>query len=190
MIFRDTPIADAYVIELEKRGDDRGFFARAFCEQEFREHGLVEHFVQINNSLSAQRGTLRGMHYQLEEAAETKVIRCIRGSLFDVILDLRPESPTFRKWFGEILSAENRFTMYAPRGCAHGFMTLEDDTEAFYLVDNFYTPEQERGVRWNDPAFTIQWPMAPEVLSGKDGAHPDFDPAHHLGRAITTRPST
>jgi len=189
MIFRETPIAGAYVIELEKRGDDRGFFARAFCENEFRGKGLVEHFVQANNSLSAQRGTLRGMHYQLGAAAETKVIRCIRGSLFDVIVDLRPGSPTFQNWYGETLSAENRFAMYAPRGCAHGFMTVEDDTETFYFVDNFYAPEQERGARWNDPAFAIAWPLSPEVISDKDAGHPDFDPAYHLGPEATAEPT-
>lgn len=181
MIFRSTSIQGAFVIELEKHGDDRGFFARTFCENAFRDAGLIEHFVQANNSLSAQRGTLRGMHYQLGTAAETKVIRCIRGSFFDVIVDLRPGSPTFRKWFGETLSAENRFSMYAPKGCAHGFMTLEDDTESFYFVDAFYAPDQERGVRWNDPTFGIAWPMAPEVISDKDATHPDFSAAYHLG---------
>ena len=142
--------------------------------------GLVDRFVQINNSLSAQKGTLRGMHYQLAPAAETKVVRCIRGSLYDVILDLRKDSPTFGKSFGAELSAENRRMMYVPKGFGHGFITLADDTEAFYFVDEFYSPSHERGVRWNDPKFAIEWPIAPVVLSEKDANQRDFDPAWHL----------
>lgn len=181
MIFTETPLAGAYVIDLEKRGDDRGFFARAFCEREFGAKGLSTHFVQVNNSTSAQRGTLRGMHYQLAPKAETKLVRCIRGGLHDVILDLRPGSPTFGKSFGADITAENRRMMYVPKGFAHGFVTLTDDTEAFYFVDEFYAPDQERGVRWNDPRFAIQWPVAPVVLSDKDRGHRDFDAAWHLG---------
>lgn len=180
MKFTKTPLPGAYVIDLEKLGDDRGFFARLYCENEFREHELETHFVQINNSLSAQKGTLRGMHYQLEPAAEVKVVRCIKGSLYDVILDLRQDSPTFGQWYGAELSAENRRMMYVPRGFGHGFITLEDDTEAFYLVSNFYAPEKERGVRWNDPRFNIEWPIEPVVVSEKDSNHPDFDPDYHL----------
>ena len=181
MIFQETPLAGAYVIELEKKGDDRGFFARAYCEREFGAKGLSTRFVQVNNSLSAQRGTLRGMHYQLAPRAETKLVRCIRGSLFDVILDLRPGSATFGKSFGAEISAENRRMMYVPKGFAHGFVTLADDTEAFYFVDEFYAPEQERGLRWNDPRFAIAWPVEPAVLSDKDRGHRDFDPAWHVG---------
>jgi dTDP-4-dehydrorhamnose 3,5-epimerase len=181
MLFTETPLAGAYVIDLEKRGDDRGFFARAFCEKEFGGLGLATRFVQVNNSLSARRGTLRGMHYQLAPRAETKLVRCIRGALFDVALDLRPGSPTFGKSFGAELSAENRRMMYVPKGFAHGFITLADDTEAFYFVDEFYGPEQERGLRWNDPRFAISWPIPPAVLSDKDRDHRDFDPAWHLG---------
>ena len=151
MIFTETPLPGAYLIDLEKRGDDRGFFARAFCEKEFAAHQLVTRFVQVNNSLSAQQGTLRGMHYQLAPKAETKLVRCIRGALYDLILDLRPGSPTFGQSFGAELTAENRRMMYVPKGFAHGFITLADDTEAFYFVDEFYAPEHERGVRWNDP---------------------------------------
>lgn len=180
MKFNPTPLPGAYLIDLEKRGDDRGFFARAFCEKEFGAQNLPNHFVQVNNSLSAQKGTLRGMHYQLAPKAETKLVRCIRGSLFDVILDLRKDSPTFGKSFGAELSAENRRMMVVPKGFAHGFITLADDTEAFYFVDEFYAPEQERGVRWNDPKFNIQWPAKPIVLSEKDGKWRDFDPAWHL----------
>jgi dTDP-4-dehydrorhamnose 3,5-epimerase len=181
LIFTETPLAGAYVIDLEKRGDDRGFFARAFCEREFGAKGLATRFVQVNNSTSALRGTLRGMHYQLAPKAETKLVRCIRGALHDVILDLRPGSPTFGKSYGADITAENRRMMYVPKGFAHGFITLADDTEAFYFVDEFYAPEQERGVRWNDPRFGIAWPIAPQVLSDKDRAHRDFDMAWHVG---------
>ena len=180
MKFHETPLKDAHVIELEKRGDERGFFARAFCENEFEAAGCPKHFVQVNNSLSAEEGTLRGMHYQLAPHAETKLVRCIKGALWDVIVDLRPDSPTFKQWFGETLSAENRRMMVAPRGFAHGFITLEPDTEAFYFVDNFYAPDAERGLRWNDPAIGIQWPREPKVLSDKDQAWRDFDPDWHL----------
>jgi len=180
MIFQETPIPGAYLIDLERRGDDRGFFARTFCEREFGEHGLVTRFVQVNNSLSAERGTLRGMHYQLAPKAETKLVRCIRGALYDVILDIRPDSPTFGQSFGAELSAENRRMMYVPKGFAHGFITLEDATEAFYFVDEFYGPELERGIRWNDPKFRIEWPIEPLVISEKDRNHRDFDPAWHL----------
>jgi len=181
MIFQETPLAGSCLIELEKKGDDRGFFARAFCEREFGAMGLSTRFVQVNNSLSAQKGTLRGMHYQLAPKAETKLVRCIRGSLYDVILDLRKGSATFGKSFGAEISAENRRMMYVPRGFAHGFITLSDDTEAFYFVDEFYAPELERGLRWNDPRFAIDWPTAPTVVSNKDCGHREFDPAWHLG---------
>jgi dTDP-4-dehydrorhamnose 3,5-epimerase len=183
MRFIETPVLGACVIELEKKGDDRGFFARLFCEREFEKMGLVPRFVQINNSLSAQKGTLRGLHYQLAPKAETKVIRCIRGALWDCILDLRADSPTFGKWFGAELSADNRLMMYAPKGCGHGFITLSDNAEAFYLVDEFYAADTERGIRWNDPRFGIKWPIAVTVISEKDRKHPDFDPAYHLGTA-------
>ena len=181
MIFTETPLAGAFLVDLEKRGDDRGFFARAFCEREFAEHGLPPRFVQVNNSLSAQKGTLRGMHYQLAPRAETKLVRCIRGALYDVILDLRSDSPTFGQSFGAELSAENRRMMVVPKGFAHGFITLADDTEAFYFVDESYAPDLERGVRWDDPRFAISWPLDPVVLSDKDRGHRDFDPAWHLG---------
>ena len=180
MLFSETSIPGAYLIDLEKRGDDRGFFARAFCEQEFASHQLVSRFVQVNNSLSAHKGTLRGMHYQLPPKAETKLVRCIRGSLYDLILDLRPDSPSFGRSFGAELSAENRRMMYVPKGFAHGFITLEENTEAFYFVDEFYAPDRERGLRWNDPAFQLSWPIAPVVLSDKDAGQRDFDPAWHL----------
>lgn len=180
MKFIDTPLRGAFVIELEKRGDERGFFARAFCQQEFEAHGLRNDIVQINNSLSRDRGTLRGMHYQVAPRAEDKIVRCIRGSLFDAIIDLRPDSETFLQHFSVELSAENRKMLYVPKGFAHGFLTLEDNTEAFYLVTEFYAPECERGIRYNDPRFGIRWPAPPVVVSPKDLAHPDFDPRHHL----------
>lgn len=180
MKFTETPLPGAYLIELEKRGDDRGFFARAFCENEFAGQKLSNRFVQVNNSLSAQKGTLRGMHYQLSPKAETKLVRCIRGALHDVILDLRKDSPTFGQSFGADLTAENRRMMYVPKGFAHGFITLEDNTEAFYFVDEFYAPDRERGVRFNDPKFNIQWPTKPIVLSEKDMNWRDFDPTWHL----------
>jgi dTDP-4-dehydrorhamnose 3,5-epimerase len=180
MIFTETPLSGAYAIGLEKRGDDRGFFARVFCRREFEQHGLVTEYVQMNNSLSAQKGTLRGMHYQLPPSAETKLVRCIRGALYDAILDLRPGSATFGKSFGIELSAENRLMLYIPKGFAHGFMTLTDDVEAFYFADEFYAPQQERIVRWDDPRFAISWPASPASLSDKDRAARDFDPAYHL----------
>ncbi len=179
MKFHPTPLQDAYTIELEKRGDDRGFFARFFCRNEFGAAGLVTQFVQVNNSLSAKKGTLRGLHYQLAPAAEVKVVRCIRGALFDAIIDIRPDSPTFGRWFGAELTAENRLMMYVPRGFAHAILTLSDDAEALYLVSDFYSPENERGVRWNDPRFKIAWPIEPAEISPKDSAWPDFDPEFH-----------
>lgn len=174
MRFTQTPVAGAFLIEIEPRGDQRGFFARAFCEEEFRAAGLVTRFVQVNNSLSAERGTLRGLHYQLPPRAETKVVRCIRGALYDVVLDLRTGSPTFGQSYGAELSAENRKMLYVPKGCAHGFYTLTDDCEAFYFVDEFYAPDLERGVRWDDPRFSIAWPGAPTVQSDKDRGYADY----------------
>ncbi|MBO9650486.1 MAG: dTDP-4-dehydrorhamnose 3,5-epimerase [Variovorax sp.] len=177
MIFNETPLKGAYTIELEKRGDERGFFARLFCAREFAEKNLASQFVQINNSLSGARGTLRGMHYQLAPHDEVKLVRCIQGALFDVIVDLRPDSPTFRRWHGAELSASNRRMMYVPAGFAHGFLTLKDDTEALYLVNSFYAPDAERGLRFNDPALGIEWPSDPTVISAKDEAWPLLDPA-------------
>jgi dTDP-4-dehydrorhamnose 3,5-epimerase len=179
MEFRPTPLKDAFTIDLERRGDDRGFFARAFCERELADRGLERRFVQINNSLSGKRGTLRGLHYQLAPAAEVKIMRCIRGAVWDAIIDLRPDSPTFGQWFGAELSAQNRRMMYVPRGFAHAVLTLADDTELLYLVSDFYDPAQERGVRWNDPRFAIEWPVTPTEISDKDRTWPDFDPAFH-----------
>lgn len=179
MIFHPTPLQDAYLIDVERRGDERGFFARMFCEKEFGALGLETRFRQVNNSLSAKAGTLRGMHYQLAPHAEVKLVRCVKGSLYDVILDLRAGSPSFGKWYGAELSAENRRMMYVPRGFAHGFITLQPDTEAIYLVSDFYAPETERGVRFDDPKFAIGWPVAAAEISDKDRHWRDFDPAWH-----------
>lgn len=179
MKFNKTPLEGAYTIELQRIGDDRGFFARLFCTKEFSDVGLVTSFEQINNSLTKNKGTLRGMHYQLPPFAEVKVVRCIRGALFDVILDLRPDSPTYGKWYGDTLSADNRRMMYVPKGFAHGFLTLEEDTEAFYLVSTPYAPEHERGIRYNDPEFDIEWPIEPLEVSEKDAQWKDFDPQWH-----------
>lgn len=179
MIFTATPLSGAFTVDLEKRGDERGFFARAYCSREFEQQGLESHFVQANYSGSSKRGTLRGLHYQIPPAAEVKLVRCIRGSLWDVILDLRNNSPTFGQWYGAELSAENGRAMYVPRGFAHGFITLTDDTEAFYLVSSYYTPELERGVRFDDPFHSISWPLIPTEVSAKDAAWPNIDPKFH-----------
>jgi dTDP-4-dehydrorhamnose 3,5-epimerase len=180
MKFTPLSVAGAYLIEQEPNGDDRGFFARAYCENEFAAQGLEPHFVQANNSLSRSRGTLRGLHYQLGRHAEDKLIRCIAGAIFDVVLDLRPGSPTYLKHHTLELRAQVRNAVYIPRGCANGVQTLEPDTELFYLASNFYHFPAERGVRWNDPRFAITWPLEPAVLSAKDASLPDFGPAWHL----------
>jgi dTDP-4-dehydrorhamnose 3,5-epimerase len=179
MLFHATPLSGAYLIELEKRTDDRGFFARYFCEQEFEAKGLETRFVQINNSFTAKEATVRGFHYQLPPAGEVKVVRCVRGSLWDVLVDLRPDSPTFMRWYGAELSADNRLMMYVPRGFAHAFLTLSDNTEAIYLVSAFYAPEQERGLRWDDPSLHVDWPIDPIDVSPKDASWPNFDPVFH-----------
>lgn len=185
MLFHETPLATARLIEIEKSGDARGWFARAFCAREFAERGLEHRFVQANNSVSAGRGTLRGLHYQLPPAAEVKLVRCFRGSFYDLILDLRPDSPSFGQWFGTELSAENRLMMYVPRGFAHAILTLEDNSEALYFTSASYAPEQERGVRWNDPRFAIRWPIAPSEISAKDSSWPDFDTHFHALQRLT-----
>lgn len=175
MIFSDTRLSGAYVIDLEKIEDDRGFFARAWCERELAERGLETRIAQCNVSFNIQKATLRGMHFQGPPHEEVKLIRCIRGALFDVIIDLRPDSSTFRRWAGFELSASNRSMLYVPRGFAHGFQTLEEDTETFYMVSEFYDPAAEGGVRWDDPAFGIEWPLgSPTEISDKDASWPDF----------------
>ncbi len=175
MKFNKTKLNDSFVIDLDKREDERGFFARLFCINEFDQNQADRNIVQINNSLSRDKGTLRGIHYQLSPKSETKIVRCIKGSLWDVIVDLRPDSPTFLQWFGETLSAENRRMMFVPKGFGHGFITLVPDTEAIYFVTEYYSPEHERGLRWDDPKIGIEWPIEPVIISEKDRKHKDFD---------------
>ncbi len=175
MIFHKTTLQDVYLLEVEKRGDARGFFTRTFCAEEFRKLGVEISFVQQNLSFSAQKGTLRGLHFQKEPYSEQKLVRCIKGSIVDIIVDLRPDSPTYKKWEAFELSAENRKELFVPRGFAHGFQTMEDDVEVTYLVSNFYTPEAESGVRHDDPAFGIEWPLPVTVMSDKDKSWPLFE---------------
>jgi dTDP-4-dehydrorhamnose 3,5-epimerase len=176
MIFTETKLPGAYLIDVEKRGDHRGFFARAWCQQEFEEHDLVPRVVQANISFNKRKGTLRGMHYQVAPYAETKLVRCVRGALYDVIIDLRPDSPTYMQWLGVELTDENYRMLYVPEGFAHGFQTLMDNTEATYQVSQFYTPGAEGGVRYDDPAFGIEWPIDVQVISDKDGSWPNYSP--------------
>ena len=174
MIFAETRLPGAYVIELEKLADERGFFARTWCRDEFRSHGLGVDWVQFNVSGNRRRGTLRGMHYQGAPRQEAKLVRCTMGGIHDVIIDLRPESRAFRQHASVVLTAENGRMLFVPEGLAHGFLTLEDDTEVFYMMSEFYAPELARGVRWNDPAFGIHWPADVEVVSDRDRSYPDF----------------
>jgi dTDP-4-dehydrorhamnose 3,5-epimerase len=169
MIFHETRIKGAFRIEAEKRRDDRGFFARAFCHREFETQGIDFKPVQSNIGASRLRGTLRGLHYQVRPYEEKKLVRCTAGAIFDVIVDLRAGSPSCMKWFGVELTAQNHVMLYVPEGCAHGYMTLTDQAEVFYLVSEFYSPGAERGIRWNDPTFSIDWPVVEElVISEKD----------------------
>jgi dTDP-4-dehydrorhamnose 3,5-epimerase len=175
VIFRETALRGAWIVELEPREDERGFFARSWCEDEFAEHGLTTRIAQCNISWNARRGTLRGLHFQAEPHAEVKLVRCVRGAIYDVIVDLRPSSPSYKHWVGVELTAENRHTLYVPERFAHGFQTLVDDTELFYQVSEPHAPSAERGVRWDDPAFAIAWPIPDPILSDKDRAWPDFE---------------
>jgi len=176
MKFTATPLAGAWLVDLEPHGDDRGFFARMFCAREFAARGLATQFVQISTSMNALSHTLRGMHFQLPPHDETKLVRCLAGAIYDVIVDLRPGSPTLGQSFGAELSAQNRRMMYVPKGFAHGFLTLAPNTEILYFIDEFYAPESARGVRGNDPALAIEWPAQPALVSDRDAAYPDFDP--------------
>lgn len=179
MKFHETPLNGVYVIEPEQRGDSRGWFQRIFCEKEMAEASLETRFVQANNSFNAEAGTLRGLHYQLPPSPEVKIVRCIKGALWDVIVDLRPTSPTYLKWHGVELTAENRLAYYVPRGFAHGFVTLEPDTETLYLASEFYNPQAERGLRWNDPKIGITWPLDGAIISEKDANWQDFNEEYH-----------
>lgn len=168
MIFTETSLKGAYIIEIEPLEDERGFFARSFCQKEFEEHGLNFSIVQCNLSYNKKSGTLRGMHYQIAPHKEAKLVSCIKGAIYDVIIDLRPDSSTFCQWFAVELTAENRRMLYVPEGFAHGFQTLKDDTVAFYQMSEFYHPECARGVRWDDPAFGVEWPLPNHIMSNKD----------------------
>lgn len=175
MKFLPTPLAGAYVVELEPLQDERGFFARSFCQDEFRAHGLEPVIAQCNVSFNRKRGTLRGLHYQAEPHAEAKLVRCTRGAIWDVIVDLRKGSATARKWYAIELTPDNRRALYIPKGFAHGFQTLADDTEVLYQMSEFYHPESARGVRWDDRTLAIQWPIKEAVISPRDRAFPIFD---------------
>jgi dTDP-4-dehydrorhamnose 3,5-epimerase len=176
MIFTETKLKGAFVIEIKKIGDDRGFFGRSWCRNEMEEHGLNGSIAQINTSLSKQKGTLRGLHFQIAPYQECKMIRCTRGAIFDMIVDLRTDSPTFLQWFGEELTMDNHKALYSPKGFAQGFITLTDDAEITYFTTEFYAPGKDRGVRWNDPLIGITLPLKPEVISDKDLTWPDFSP--------------
>lgn len=176
MKFSETKLKGAYIIDVEPKGDDRGFFARAWCRREFEEAGLDTRVAQVNMSFSKDKGTLRGMHWQMPPHAEIKLVRCIGGAVYDVIVDLRQGSPTFLQWIGVELSADNRRIILVPEGFAHGFQTLVDDTEVYYQVSEFYAPEAEGGASYNDPAFSITWPLPVTTLSQKDANWPDFEP--------------
>ena len=172
MTFAETYLRGVFVVGLEPVADERGFFARSWCRDEFRARGLNPELVQCNISRNQRRGTLRGMHYQAPPREETKLVRCTRGSVYDVVVDLRADSPTFRRWVSVELSAENHLAVYVPEGCAHGFQTLADDAELFYQMAEFYAPEYARGVRWDDPAINIDWPITDPILSPRDLGHP------------------
>jgi len=171
MLFTETLLKGAYIIDLERREDDRGFFARSWCQDEFREHGLNPNLAQCNISFNLKKGTLRGMHYQAEPYPEAKVVRCTMGAIHDVVIDLRPGSPTFKKWINVELSADNRRALYVPEGFAHGFQTLVDNTEVFYQMSEFFHPECARGVRWDDPAYRVEWPIREVIISQKDNSY-------------------
>ena len=174
MNFIEAKLKGAFIIELVKIEDTRGFFARSFCMREFEAHGIEANFVQCNISFNKKRGTLRGMHHQVAPHEESKLVRCTMGAVYDVIIDLRPNSETFKQWISVELTCENGRMVYIPKGCSHGFLTLKDNTEVFYHMSEFYAPEYSRGVRWNDPAFAIQWPTEVRCLSKRDQQFPDF----------------
>jgi len=175
MKFLETKLKGAFVIMPDRIGDDRGFFARTFCRREFEERGLNPNLAQANISFNKHKGTLRGMHFQIAPHAEVKLVRCTAGAICDVIIDLRPASPTYKQWFAAELTHDNHQQLYVPEGFAHGYQTLSDAAEVVYQVSEFYSPESERGVRWNDPAFSISWPLPVTALSAKDAAHPDWE---------------
>jgi dTDP-4-dehydrorhamnose 3,5-epimerase len=175
MIFHELRLPGVFELQIEPKSDDRGFFARSWCRKEFERNGLNPGLVQCSVSFNARKGTLRGMHYQAAPNPETKVVRCTRGAIYDVVVDLREQSPTFREWTAVTLTSTNRQMVYVPEGCAHGFLTQEDETEVFYQISEFYDPALARGVRWDDPAFQIAWPDEVTVISERDRTYPDFD---------------
>lgn len=177
MLFTKTYLKGAYSIDVERRMDERGFFGRSWCQQEFEAHGLNPKLVQCNISFNKKRGTLRGMHYQAAPFEEAKLVRCTMGALYDVIIDLRPDSDTFKQWLAVELTAENRRALYIPEGFAHGFQTLTDDTEVFYQMSEFFHPECALGLRWDDSAFRIEWPMETLIISEKDKNYPAWSVA-------------
>lgn len=174
MLFQETKLPGAFVIELQKHEDERGFFARSWCQKEFEAHGLNPRMVQCNVSFNKVKGTLRGMHYQVPPSAEVKLVRCTRGAIYDVIIDLRRESATYKQHVSEVLSSNNYKALFIPEGFAHGFQTLEDNSEVFYQMSAFYSLEHQRGLRYNDPAFGINWPLAATVISDRDRSYQDF----------------
>jgi dTDP-4-dehydrorhamnose 3,5-epimerase len=174
VIFLPTPLPGAFVIELERHDDQRGFFARTWCAREFEAHGLAARLAQCSVSFNKRKGTLRGMHYQIAPFEEAKLVRCSAGALHDVVIDLRPTSPTYKRHFAAVLSAENRRMVYVPEGCAHGFQTLADDTEIIYQISEVYSPEHAQGVRWDDPAFAVAWPDDDRTIADRDRTYPDF----------------
>lgn len=176
MEFAETPVAGAYVIDVKRLGDERGYFGRLWCEREMREQGLVAHIKQSNIGFSPLAGTLRGLHYQTPPHEEIKIVRCTRGAVFDVVVDLRPDSPTFKKWYGLELNPDNASMLYVPEGCATGYLTLQPDSEIYYHTSAFYAPDHATGVRHDDPAFGIEWPGEPAVMSDADKSWPDFSP--------------
>jgi dTDP-4-dehydrorhamnose 3,5-epimerase len=176
MIFRETELNGAFLIEPERLEDNRGFFARAWCRKEFMAHGLTGALVQSNISFNKRTGTLRGMHFQTAPYEEAKLVRCTMGAVYDVIIDLRPDSSTFLRWIAAELTAENHKMLYVPENFAHGYQTLADNTEVFYQVSQFYSPGSEQGLRYNDPTFGIKWPMDVQVISHKDRSWPDYKP--------------
>jgi dTDP-4-dehydrorhamnose 3,5-epimerase len=172
VIFTETRLAGAYLIDVESLDDERGFFARSFCRNEFAAHGLEVDVAQCNISFNKKRGTLRGMHFQRFPNAEAKLVRCTRGRIYDVIIDMRPDSPRYCQWEAVELTAKNHRAVYIPRGFAHGFQTLEDDSEVFYQMSEFYAPEYASGVRWDDPVFDIRWPLPDPIMSERDRRYP------------------
>lgn len=174
MFFKATKLKGAFIIEPERLEDERGFFARTWCKREFEDHGLNANLVQCNTSFNRKKGTLRGMHYQTAPHAEAKLVKCTQGSVYDVIIDLRPDSDTYKDWCAVELNSDNHTMLYIPENFAHGFLTLEDNTEVFYQMSEFYYSECARGIRWSDPAFSIPWPMDIMVISDKDRSYHDF----------------